>query len=152
MGSSAGYLPKNGTSRPGNWEKGGLYTSGPSKFKFSLERKQNIAPHVLGPLHFLPLLPSLKIPPSITRGGFLSKLVLFTLKAEAMQVLGRSENDACVYLLRGFTEVWEVWVSSEFVCFFFFCLRQAQCVWLSLPFILLSGLEDSARREPVYCS
>lgn len=44
-------------------------------------------------LHFLPLLISLKIPPSIIRGGFVSKFVLFILKAEALQVLGSSENN-----------------------------------------------------------
>lgn len=58
MGRSAGHLPENSTARLGIWERGGLYTSCPSKFKFTLEWKQNAPPHVVGPSHFLSLLPS----------------------------------------------------------------------------------------------
>lgn len=121
-GGSTGYLPENWTARHGIWEKGRLYTSCPSKFTFSHEWKQNATPHVLGPLAFPSPPLCLKIPPSIIWGGFVSNFVLLVLKAEALRVLGSSENNLllCVFVL-GF--YWNMfgrsgWVVNLFVLSF----------------------------------
>ena len=55
-----------------------------------------------------PSLPSLKIPPSITGGGFVSKFVMFILKAEAVQIPGSSQTHNCVYLFRFFFFLTEI--------------------------------------------
>lgn len=77
-----------------------------------------LAPHVVGPSHFLLRLPSLKRPLSITRRGFVSKLVLFSLKAEALP-LRKELATLCICLGLLLKYVWEVWLTSEFVCSFF---------------------------------
>lgn len=122
------------TGQPGMefGRKEDFYTSCPSKFKFSLEWKQNATPHVVGPLAF-PSPPPLSGNTSIHHSRRLCIKVCFVYaEGRGHAGLRPAQKIMCnfVYLLRGYTKICfgrSGWVVSLFVLFFLVSVRPNVC-------------------------